>query len=177
MTSNLDRPLGVLFLCTANSARSQIAEALLNHHGGDQFIAGSAGSTPADAVHPYALRLLKEYGIDWEGEPKGLESIIDGEWDFVITVCDRAKEKCPIFPGHPIYAHWGIDDPAATEGSEEEKYRAFFVALEYLRRRVELLLSIPMEKLERQAIEARLREIPGIADSRDYSYNPPTRKA
>jgi arsenate reductase len=107
----------VLFLCTGNSARSQIAEAVLNRKGRGRFLAESAGSTPAARVNSYAIQTLLDSGIEWRGHPpRGLEGLDHEPWDFVITVCDRAKEACPVFPGQPILAPWGMPDPAAVEG-------------------------------------------------------------
>lgn len=154
------RAFRVLFVCTGNSARSQMAEALLNRKGGGRFVAESAGSEPAARVNPRALAALREAGIEWAGRaPRGLDAVRDERWDFVITVCDRAREACPLFPGHPVLAHWGVPDPAAVAGGEEEKRAAFRDALVLLARRIDLLLALPLEKLERLALEAELRAI------------------
>lgn len=150
----------VLILCTGNSARSQIAEALIGAKGGARFVAESAGSRPAARVNPYAVAVLAEAGIAWQGRtPRGLEGLDKERWDFVITVCDRAKESCPYFPGQPVLAHWGMPDPAEVEGSEEQKMAAFRDTLITLSRRVDLLLALPLDKLERLAVERRVREI------------------
>jgi len=118
-------PIRVLFLCTHNSARSQIAEALLTRYGGDDFLARSAG-TEETRVHPYAIRILAELGIDWSGaESKTLGRFVDEPWDYVITVCDRARQSCPVFPGMTRSLHWGLDDPSAIDGTDEEKLAAF----------------------------------------------------
>ena len=161
MMKDLDaRRYRVLILCTGNSARSQIAEALLIARGGTRFEVVSAGSKPAARVNPWAVRVLAEAGIPWEGRsPKGLDGLDRERWDFVITVCDRAKEACPIFPGTPVLAHWGMPDPAEVEGSDEEKLRAFRDTLVTLSRRVDLLLALPVEKLDRLSLEARVRQI------------------
>jgi arsenate reductase len=149
----------VLILCTGNSARSQIAEAVLARKGGDRFEVVSAGSRPASRVNPVAVQVLAEAGITWEGKvPKGLEGLDRERWDFVITVCDRAKEACPIFPGTPILAHWGMPDPADVEG-ELPRLRAFRDTLVVLNRRIDLLLALPVEKLERLALEHAVRTI------------------
>lgn len=162
-------PFRVLFLCTGNSARSQIAEALLQRKGRDDFEAASAGSDPAPEVHPLTLELLAEYGIDWSSRrPKGLNEVCGHEWDFVITVCDQARESCPSFPGQPVFAHWGMPDPAAAVGSLDERRRAFQETLVYLSRRLDLMLALPMEKLERAALEQRVRAI-GSAQPRAVS--------
>lgn len=153
----------VLILCTGNSARSQIAEALLATRGGTRFEAASAGSRPAARVNPWAVQVLAEAGIPWEGRtPKGLEGLDRERWDFIITVCDRAKEACPIFPGAPVLAHWGMPDPAEVEGSDELKHRAFRDTLVTLARRVDLLLALPVDQLERLSLEAQIRQI-GVA--------------
>ena len=153
-------PLRVLFLCTRNAARSQIAEALLQKKGRGQFEAGSAGANPAPAVNPFAVEILREHGIDWSGaRPKGMEAVQDQRWDFIITVCDRARETCPPFPGQPIFAHWGIPDPDAVLGDEFQRRQAFKDTLRYLSRRIDLMLALPFESLARRAAEERLRAI------------------
>lgn len=153
-------PYRVLFLCTGNSARSQIAEALLNRKGQGRFHAASAGSSPAPHVNQRAVAVLRESGIEWEGHgPRGLDGLEAERWDFVITVCDRAKEACPVFPGQPILAHWGMPDPAEAEGDEAAKRAAFVQALTVISRRIELLIALPIEKLDRLIIEARVRAI------------------
>jgi arsenate reductase len=153
-------PFHVLILCTGNSARSQIAEALLVRKGAGRFTVVSAGSKPAPRVNSFAVRVLGEAGIPWEGKvPKGLDGLDRQSWDFVITVCDRAREACPIFPGTPILAHWGMPDPAEVEGSDEEKLRAFRETQVVLSRRIDLLLALPLEKLDRMRKETAVREI------------------
>jgi arsenate reductase len=160
MTTAANQPLRVLILCTGNSARSQMAEAVLNQKGGGRFIAESAGSQPATRVNPYAVEVLREAGIDWQGRsPRGIEDLGSKTWDIVITVCDRAKEACPIFPRQPALAHWGMEDPAGVEGDEETKRRAFREALQLISRRIDLMLALPVEKLERLALQERLRAI------------------
>jgi arsenate reductase len=147
-------------LCTGNSARSQIAEAVLNRKGRGRFTAESAGSRPAARVNPYAIQTLSDSGIEWRGHPpRGLESLDREPWDFVITVCDRAKEACPVFPGQPILAHWGMPDPAAVEGDEITKRAAFVDALTLISRRVDLLLALRVEKLEKLVVEAKVQAI------------------
>jgi arsenate reductase len=150
----------VLFLCTGNSAPSQIAETILNRKGRGRFVAESAGSRPAARVNPYAIDVLREGGIEWPGhEPRGLEGLNRERWDFVITVCDKARETCPVFPGQPILVHWGMPDPAVVEGDDATKRAAFMEALTLISRRIDLLLALPVEKLERLVIEARLQAI------------------
>lgn len=154
------RPRRVLILCTGNSARSQIAEALLARKGAGKFEVTSAGSRPAPRVNPWAVRVLEEHGIAWQGRtPKGLDGLETERWDFVITVCDRAKEACPIFPGTPVLAHWGMPDPAEVEGPDEEKLRAFRETYVVLSRRIDLLLALPAQKLDRLALEREVRAI------------------
>ncbi|MGH7620189.1 MAG: arsenate reductase ArsC [Gemmatimonadaceae bacterium] len=158
------KSLSVLFLCTHNSARSQIAEALFvrkaERAASGRYRVASAGSTPGQRVHPGAVRALNDYGIDWAGKrPKSIDDVNHELWDLVITVCDRAKEACPTMPGQPAYAHWGMDDPSEMTGPEQD--RAFKETLTHLSRRIDLLLSIPFETLERRALETRVQ---GIAD-------------
>ena len=134
----------LLFLCTGNSARSQMAEAILNAKGKGRFEAASAGSRPAARVNPYALETLREFKIPWSGHPPRSVAGLDREhWDYVITVCDRAKEACPIFPGQPMLAHWSIPDPADVEGNDTAKRAAFRDAFLELSRRIDLLLALP----------------------------------
>jgi len=159
-----DPTYNALFLCTGNSARSILAEAILNRVGGGRFRAYSAGSQPRGEVHPLALALLREKGED----TRGLRSKAWDEFaapgapvmDLVFTVCDSAAgEACPVWPGQPITAHWGIDDPAAVPGSIEEQMRAFRRVHEVLLHRIELLAQLKLESLERLALARRLREI------------------
>jgi arsenate reductase (thioredoxin) len=155
-----DRRSRILILCTGNSARSQIAEALLARKGADRFEAASAGSRPAAKVNPFAIKVLAEAGIDWSGRsPKGVEALDREPWDFVITVCDRAKEACPIFPGQPVMAHWGMPDPAEVEGDDDTRLRAFRETYMVLNRRIDLLLALPTGKLDRLRLEQRVRDI------------------
>lgn len=137
-----------------------MAEALLNWKGKGQFEAASAGSKPAARVNPFALETLREYGIPWAGHPpRSVDGLEREPWDLVVTVCDRAKEACPIFPGQPVMAHWGMPDPAEVEGDESTKRAAFRDAFLLLSRRIDLLLGLPLTKLERLALEARVRAI------------------
>jgi arsenate reductase len=154
------RKFRVLFLCTGNSARSQMAEALLNLKGNGRFLAESAGSRPAARVNPYAIDTLRDHSVPWTGHaPRSVDGLEREPWDFVITVCDRAKESCPIFPGQPVLAHWGMPDPAEVEGDEARKRSAFRDAFVLLSRRIDLLLALPLEKLERLAVEAKVQSI------------------
>jgi protein-tyrosine-phosphatase len=147
--------LRVLFLCTGNSARSQIAEALLTRKAHGRFVVKSAGTEPAAAVNPGALEVLRDYGIEWIGHPKHVDSLRREKWDLVITVCDKAKESCPTMPGEPMFAHWGMPDPAAVEDVDARR-RAFHESIQFLSRRIDLLLALPIESLERRALELRL---------------------
>lgn len=132
----------VLFLCTGNSARSQIAEALLNLKGKGRFHAESAGSRPRPRVDPLAIEALREHGIEWAGHaPRGTTGLEQERWDLVITVCDRAKESCPYFPGQPRMEHWGIADPAEAQGDAAARREAFRQALRSLDRRIDQLLA------------------------------------
>ncbi|MGH7520832.1 MAG: arsenate reductase ArsC [Gemmatimonadales bacterium] len=154
---NTQRPFRLLFLCTGNSARSQMAEALLNARGKGRFEAASAGSSPASRVNPLAIETLREFGIAWSGHaPRSVAGLQHEHWDFVVTVCDRAKESCPIFSGQPVLAHWGMPDPADVQGDDEAKRAAFREAFLLLSRRIDLLLALPFAKLEGAALDARV---------------------
>jgi arsenate reductase len=160
----LNRPYEVLFLCTGNSARSILAEALLNRLGGGRFRAHSAGSHPAGAVNPYALELLHMNRLPTEGlRSKGWDEFAHPaapSLDFVFTVCDQAAgEACPVWPGQPMTAHWGIPDPAAVQGTEEAKRKAFFTAYTQLQHRLSIFTSLPVEKLDRLTLQKHLDEI------------------
>jgi len=159
-----DRVHNVLFLCTGNTARSVLAEAILNHLGRGRFRAYSAGSHPKGAVNPFALEELRQAGLPVEGlRSKSWDEFAASgapSMDFVFTVCDNAaNETCPVWPGHPVTAHWGVEDPAAVEGTDDERRRAFRKAATVLRRRIELFLSLSMEKLDRMAIQRKVIEI------------------
>ena len=120
-----EAPIRVLFVCTGNSARSQIAEALLERFGGADFVVDSAGTEPK-GVNPYALRTLADVGIDWSAaRSKSVTEFLGQPFDYLITVCDRARQSCPVFPGSHESLHWGLEDPAAVEGSDSEKLAAF----------------------------------------------------
>ena len=151
----------VLFLCTGNSARSILAEYLLRKTDRRRFEAYSAGSHPRGAVHPLALRLLKEvYKIDAsDARSKSWEEYRDVHFDFVITVCDNARESCPYWPGQPIVAHWGLPDPAEFAGPEDEQYALFKETGRVLARRIELFCNLPIEKLDRLRLEELTRAI------------------
>ena len=158
----MSRSYNTLFLCTGNSARSILAEAILNREGAGRFRAFSAGSYPKGQVHPAALRLLKELGYETDDfrSKSWDEFAVDGaaELDFIFTVCDNAAgEVCPIWPGNPVTAHWGIPDPAAVEGEGQE--RAFMDAYSALQRRIGLLLALPLESVDELTLKGKLREI------------------
>lgn len=157
-----DRLHNVLFLCTGNSARSILAEALLNHLGRNRFRAFSAGSFPKGQVHPLAIDLLQRAKLLTEGlRSKSWDEFAGPDappMDFVITVCDNAAgEVCPIWPGKPVTAHWGIADPAAVEGEAEKKAAAFRKTLAELEARINLLLNLPVEALDHMALQEALR--------------------
>src|SRR5665647_363989 len=159
-----DRVYNVLFLCTGNSARSILAEAILNKEGRGQFRAFSAGSQPKGNPNPYALDLLRSSGYDTSNlrSKSWAEFAKAGapQLDFVFTVCDNAAgESCPLWPGQPMTAHWGIPDPAAATGSEAEIAYAFKDAFRMLKRRIDLFLALPIAKLERLVLTTRLKEI------------------
>ena len=159
-----ERTYNVLFLCTGNSARSIIAEALLEHWGRGRFKAYSAGSFPKREVHPLALDLLAKAHLDTRGlrSKSWDESAKPGapEMDFVFTVCDQAaSELCPVWPGNPVTAHWGVPDPAAVEGSEADKNRAFRHAFQALETRIKLFTSLRLDALDRLAVKRKVDEI------------------
>ena len=157
-------PLNVLFLCTGNSARSILAEAVLNHLGEGRFKAYSAGSRPQGAPNPFAISLLKREGIDTAfARSKSWDEFATPDaphLDFVFTVCDNAAaEECPYWPGQPVSAHWGLPDPAAAQGSEAEKALAFADTYRALTRRIGAFVSLPIATLDAMTLKARLTEI------------------
>jgi len=159
-----DKTYNVLFLCTGNSARSILAEVLLNHLGKGRFRAYSAGSFPAGAVNPFAIEILQKSKLPVAGlrSKSWDEFAAPGapEFDFVFTVCDNAAgEACPAWPGQPMTAHWGIEDPAAVEGGDEDKRKAFHDALTQLNRRLSIFISLPVEKLDKLSLKQQLDDI------------------
>ncbi|HLB16371.1 MAG TPA: arsenate reductase ArsC [Burkholderiales bacterium] len=157
-------PLNVLFLCTHNSARSVLAEVLLNKRGQGRFRAFSAGSHASGRINPFALELLERNRLPTEGlRSKNWDEFARPgapPLDFVFTVCDQAAgEVCPIWPGQPMTAHWGIEDPSAVQGTDEEKRKAFFKAYNQLQNRLSIFVSLPLEKLDRLALKSKLDEI------------------
>jgi arsenate reductase len=157
-------PYNVLFLCTGNSARSVMAEALLNYWGKGQFRAFSAGSKPKGEVHPLTLEALERTHLPTAGVRSKSWNEFSGpgapKLDFVFTVCgNAAKEQCPYWPGQPMTAHWGVDDPAAVEGTLEQKRRAFQRALRELDARIKLFISLPIASLDKMALQEKLQAI------------------
>ena len=158
------RTFNVLFLCTGNSARSILAESLTNHWGRGKFKGFSAGSYPKGEVHPLSLGLLRSVGMPVDGlRSKSWDEFAKPGapvMDFVFTVCDQAAgEVCPIWPGQPVTAHWGVPDPAAVTGTEVEQVAAFRTTFRQLENRIKLFASLPVEKLDRLAIQQKVREI------------------
>lgn len=171
-----ERVYNVLFLCTGNSARSIMAESVLARDGAGRFRAYSAGSRPMGEVHPLALKVLSrsEYPVvglrskSWDEFAAADAPVMD----MVITVCDNAAgESCPLWPGHPATAHWGIEDPTAVSGSEEECEAAFITAFRYLKNRVSLLLSLPMGSLDKLSLGTSLRMIGGAEGATHAARN------
>jgi arsenate reductase len=159
-----ERIFNVLFLCTGNSARSIIAESLINHWGQGRFRGFSAGSHPTGQVNPMAMNLLQRLGFptahlrskDW----KEFEGLNAPAMDFVFTVCDNAAaESCPMWPGHPVTAHWGVADPAAASGDEKQRIQAFRRAFAELENRVKIFVSLPLDRLEGTSLQQKLDEI------------------
>jgi len=164
-------PHNVLFLCTGNSARSIMAEALLDYRGRDRFRAFSAGSQPKGEVHPLTLETLERSHVPMERARSKSWNEFAGpdapRLDFVFTVCGNAAgETCPHWPGQPLTAHWGVDDPAAVEGTPEVRMRAFQRAMGELDARIKLLVSLPLDSLDKMALQERLREIGRTASAR-----------
>lgn len=159
-----DRMFNVLFLCTGNTARSVLAEGVLRKDGAGRFNAFSAGSQPKGLVNPFALKTLAAYGYPAEGyRSKSWDEFATPgapQMDFVFTVCDSAAgEACPVWPGHPMTAHWGVEDPAAVEGTDIEKERAFNEAFRFMRNRISAFVALPIKSLDEMSLQARLRDI------------------
>lgn len=160
----------VLFICTGNSARSIMAEAIMNHLGRHRFKAYSAGSHPRGAVHPMTLDVL--YGQDYDVSglySKGWDEFARADapkMDFIFTVCDRAAgENCPVWPGQPITAHWGFTDPAVATGSEEDRLKVFRTVENQIVNRIRLFLNLPIEKLDHISLQAQVRELGHLRDA------------
>jgi arsenate reductase len=165
----LDKKYNVLVLCTGNSARSILGEVLFNVLGKGKFMAYSAGSKPAGRVNPFALELLRQQGYGTEGlrSKSWDEFAATGapKIDFIFTVCDNAAgETCPVWPGKPATAHWGIPDPAAVEGDDATRRAAFRKAYDQLARRIQLFMNLPIEKLDKLVLKEKLAEIGRIKD-------------
>lgn len=159
-----DRVYNVLFLCTGNTARSVLAEGILRKDGAGRFNAFSAGSQPKGVVNPFALKVLGAFGYPDEGfRSKSWDEFSGSEapqMDFIFTVCDSAAgEACPLWPGHPATAHWGIEDPAAVEGSDLDKERAFNEAFKYMRARIALFTALPIASLDPLTLRNKLADI------------------
>lgn len=159
-----ERPFNVLFLCTGNSARSIMAEAILDRLGAGRFKAWSAGSHPKGQVHPFAIQLLKSLNYDTSfARSKPWDEFAGPhapKMDFVFTVCDdAANEVCPVWPGQPMTAHWGVPDPAAADGADTERHVAFAEAFRMLNNRISVFVALPMRSLDRLALQRRLDEI------------------
>ena len=160
----IDKVYNVLFICTGHPARSILAEALLNHAGKGRFKAYSAGSHPAGVVNPHALQALRDMGVPVTGaRSKSWDEFAKAQapqMDFVFTVCDNATgEVCPLWPGQPMTAHWGLPDPAAVNGSQDEIELAFRDAAVTMKRRVDLMLALPLSTLDSMAIQRQVRDI------------------
>ncbi|WP_295843873.1 arsenate reductase ArsC [Tardiphaga sp.] len=158
------RIYNVLFLCTGNTARSILAESILRKDGGGKFHAFSAGSQPKGSINPFAVKVLESFQYPSDGlRSKSWQEFATPDapvMDFVFTVCDNAAgESCPVWPGQPMTAHWGIEDPAAVTGPDFEKEAAFVAALRYLKNRINIFTSLPLGSIDRMSLGARLREI------------------
>jgi arsenate reductase len=161
-----DKVFNVLFICTGNSARSILAEAIMNQLGGGRFNADSAGSFPKGHVHPLTLETLRDMKYDVSAfRSKSWDEFAEAnapQMDFIFTVCDNAGgEVCPIWPGHPVTAHWGFPDPAAAEGAADLKKAAFGKTYREISQRLRIFLNLPFDKLDRMSLQARLKEIGG----------------
>jgi arsenate reductase len=159
-----DRVYNVLFLCTGNSARSILAESILRKDSRGQFQAFSAGSLPKGQINPFAIKVLQSFDYPTEGlRSKSWQEFAAPDapvMDFVFTVCDNAAgESCPVWPGQPMTAHWGIEDPADVEGTELQKEAAFVTALRYLKNRISIFTALPLKRLDPLALGTKLREI------------------
>ena len=166
-----DRTYSVLFICTGNSARSIFAEALLRDEGGDRFHVYSAGTRPQSELNPFAIEVLKRNGHEVDMlRAKHISEFQGGdapELDFVFTVCDRAAEQCPVFPGQPMTAHWGLPDPAAVAGIEIEQKTAFQQTFTALDRRLSIFVNLPFESLDKLKLQAQLDEIGEVEPAAD----------
>lgn len=160
----MDKIYNVLFLCTGNSARSILAESIMRKEGAGRFRPFSAGSRPKARVNPFALKVLARFNYPVEGmRSKSWEEFATADapvMDFVFTVCDNAAgESCPVWPGQPMTAHWGIEDPAAVEGKDIEKEAAFVAAFRYLKNRISVFTNLPIRSIDKLTLGTKLREI------------------
>ena len=160
----------VLFICTGNSARSIMAEAIMNDHGRGRFKAYSAGSNPRGEVHPMTLEVLSQQGCDLSGlRSKSWSEFAEPnapQMDFIFTVCDQAAgEACPAWPGQPVTAHWGFSDPSKVEGGRDIQLKAFTTALFQITNRIRLFMSLPIDKIDRLSLQTKLRELGQIGDA------------
>lgn len=154
MIQEPNQPFKILFLCTGNSARSIMAEYFMQRIGKGRFEAYSAGAMPSGTVNPFAIDYLKSCNIDAsDAKSKSWDEFKDIHFDFVITVCDNAKESCPVWPGQPVVAHWGSEDPAAAEGSDDDKRQTFKRIGIEIQRRIELFCSLPLEKMDKLKLQ------------------------
>lgn len=168
------RVYNVLFICTGNSARSIMAESILNQLGRGRFLAFSAGSHPAGKVHPQVVELLQRNRFETSAlRSKSWDEFAQAQapqMDFVLTVCDKAAgEVCPYWPGQPVSAHWGVEDPASAQGNDDQKRKAFSDAFRILNIRISMFLSLPLEKLDKLALTKQLEEIGKISDGQVVS--------
>jgi len=158
-------PLKVLFLCTGNAARSQIAEALLNHKAHGRIVAYSASSDPAAEINPYAVNAMRDIGLDISGKkPKSQTLFAEEYFDFIITLCDRALDQCPVVPSPSIHVHWGFADPKYFTGTEEELLKQVKAISVEIARRLDLFLSLPLDSSDRDALKKKLNEIVAIRE-------------
>lgn len=172
-----DKTYNVLFLCTGNSARSILAESILNKDGGERFKAYSAGSQPKGEVNPHALKELEALGYPSAGfSSKSWDVFAEPDapqMDFIFTVCDSAAgEACPVWIGHPMTAHWGVEDPAAIDGSDVEIQRAFAQAARFLKNRIAAFVSLPLASIDHMALETKLRQIGTMEGSTSQQGKP-----
>jgi arsenate reductase (thioredoxin) len=158
---SMTEPYRVLFICTGNCCRSQMAEALLRHMGGGRFVASSAGSNPAGYIHPLAAATMQDMGVAMDGQySKSWDAAAEEPHDIIITVCDSAaSQPCPTFPGHPVVAHWSLPDPSFLPGTEEERLQAAAGVAGTLHRWLQRLIDLPLETLTTKELRAELRRI------------------
>jgi arsenate reductase (thioredoxin) len=173
---NTDNPFKILFLCTGNSARSIMAEYLIRRVGQNRFQSFSAGSNPKGVVHPAALRVLKDlYKIDAsDASSKGMDQFKDVKFDFVITVCDNARESCPVWPGQPLISHWSSEDPTTTVGTEDQIFNAFRLVAQQIYRRLDLFCSLPFEKIDKLRVQELMGDISFVGRKMTVTQEIPT---